>query len=310
VTPAPFHAAIADAPAGVTSVWLQAGGARIRVAWWKVGEKGTVFLLPGRTECIEKYGRAIGDLVRRGYSVITVDWRGQGLADRPLADPLSGHVGDFAEYQEDLDAMLAEADRAGLPGPRFLMAHSMGGCIGLRALVRGLPFRAAVFSAPMWGIAMAAWLRPVSWLVTTLAPPFGLAHRYAPTTGSEIYLLQAPFDGNVLTSDREMWAYMRQQVSEVPQLALAGPSLAWFGAALRECAALAALPSPALPAICALGTAEKVVDVPPVHLRMAGWANGQLDLYPGAEHEIMMETVAVRTRFFDRAVALFDANGA
>jgi lysophospholipase len=68
------------------------------------------------------------------------------------------------------------------------------------------------------------------------------------------------------------------------------------------------LPAPKVPAICALGTAEKVVDVPPVHLRMAGWANGQLDLYPGAEHEIMMEGPAVRERFFDRAAALFEAN--
>ena len=68
------------------------------------------------------------------------------------------------------------------------------------------------------------------------------------------------------------------------------------------------LPAPKVPAICAIGTAEKVVDVPPVHLRMAGWANGQLDLYPGAEHEIMMEGPAVRARFFDRAAALFEAH--
>ncbi|NJS40455.1 MAG: alpha/beta hydrolase, partial [Rhodobacteraceae bacterium] len=45
-----------------------------------------------------------------------------------------------------------------------------------------------------------------------------------------------------------------------------------------------------------------------VHLRMAGWGAGQLDLYPGAEHEIMMEGPATRKRFFDRATALFDAN--
>jgi lysophospholipase len=307
VNPAPFHAELADAPPGATAVWLKPGAMRIRVAWWKAGDKGTVVLLPGRTECIEKYGRAAGDLVRRGYSVITIDWRGQGLADRALPDPLPGHVGDFAEYQEDLDAMLAEADRAGLPEPRFLMAHSMGGCIGLRALNRGLPFRAAVFSAPMWGITMAAWLRPVAQVVTMLAGPLGLAHRYAPTTGPDAYLLQTPFEGNVLTTDREMWAYMRDQVRAVPEFALGGPSLAWLGAALAECSALAAQAAPNVPAICALGTLEKVVDVPPVHLRMAGWSNGQLDLYPGAEHEIMMEGPAVRARFFDRAAALFDA---
>ena len=306
--PAPFHAALADAPPGATCVWLQAGSARIRVAWWKAGDKGTVLLLPGRTECIEKYGRAAGDLVARGFSVITIDWRGQGLADRALPDRREGHVGDFSEYQQDLDAMLAEAGRAGLPQPFYMLAHSMGGCIGLRGLMRGLPVKAAAFSAPMWGIAMAAWLRPVATVVSALAGPLGLINRYAPSTSAETYLLQAPFAGNVLTTDREMWDYMRRQVAEVPDLALGGPSIGWLKAALHECAALGMLPAPRLPAICALGTAEKVVDVPPVHLRMAGWANGQLDLYPGAEHEIMMEGPAVRQRFFDRAAALFEAN--
>lgn len=308
VLPAPFHAALADGPPDATCVWLQSGAARIRVAWWKAGDKGTVLLLPGRTECIEKYGRAAGDLVARGYSVITIDWRGQGLADRALPDRATGHVGDFSEYQQDLDALLEEAGRAGLPQPWYMIAHSMGGCIGLRGLMRGLPVKAAVFSAPMWGIAMAAWLRPVASVISALAGPLGIVNRYAPSTSAETYLLQAPFQGNVLTTDRAMWDYMRRQVAEVPELALGGPSIGWLKAALHECAALAAQPAPKVPAICALGTAEKVVDVPPVHLRMAGWANGQLDLYPGAEHEIMMEGAAVRQRFFDRAAALFEAN--
>jgi lysophospholipase len=306
--PAPFHAGLADAPPGAVTVWAQAGAARIRLAWWKAGDKGTVLLLPGRTECIEKYGRAAGDLVARGFSVITIDWRGQGLADRALPDRMAGHVGDFAEYQQDLDALLDEAARAGLPQPWYMLAHSMGGCIGLRGLMRGVPVKAAVFSAPMWGIAMAAWLRPVASVVSALAAPLGLITRYAPSTSAETYLLQAAFQGNVLTTDREMWDYMRRQVAEVPDLALGGPSIGWLKAALQECAALATLPAPKLPAICALGTAEKVVDVPPVHLRMAGWSNGQLDLYPGAEHEIMMEGPATRSRFFDRAASLFEAN--
>jgi lysophospholipase len=306
--PAPFHDGVADAPPGAVVVWAQVGSTRIRLASWKTGQKGTVLLLPGRTECIEKYGRAAGDLVARGFSVITIDWRGQGLADRPLSDQMMGHVDDFAEFQEDLDAMLEEARRLDLPQPFYMVAHSMGGCIGLRGLMRGLPVKAAAFSAPMWGIAMAAWLRPVASVVSVLARPLGLVSRYAPSTSGETYLLQAPFAGNVLTSDREMWDYMRRQVAEVPSLALGGPSIGWLKAALAECAALAAMPAPRVPAICALGTAEKVVDVPPVHLRMAGWANGQLDLYPGAEHEIMMEGAAARKRFFDRAAALFEAN--
>lgn len=312
VQPAPFHAGVADAPPGAVVVWAQAGAgartARIRLASWKAGDKGTVLLLPGRTECIEKYGRAAGDLVARGFSVLTIDWRGQGLADRAMPDRMMGHVDDFAEFQDDLDAMLEEARRLDLPQPFYMVAHSMGGCIGLRGLMRGLPVKAAAFSAPMWGIAMAAWLRPVASVVAALAGPLGLVSRYAPSTSGETYLLQVPFQGNVLTTDREMWDYMRRQVAEVPDLALGGPSIGWLKAALRECASLAAMPAPKVPVICALGTAEKVVDVPPVHLRMASWANGQLDLYPGAEHEIMMEGPAARKRFFDRATALFEAN--
>lgn len=306
---APFHAELADAPKGAHCVWLKPGAARIRVAWWTAGKKGTVFLLPGRTECIEKYGRAAGDLIDRGFSVISIDWRGQGLADRPLADRRAGHVGDFSEYQQDLDAMLAEADRAGLPKPYFMLGHSMGGAIGLRALLRGLPFAAAVFSAPMWGIAMAPWLRPVASVVTALAGPLRFGTLYAPTTSAECYVLDTPFDENVLTGDREMWAYMRGQLEAEPQMTLGGPTITWLGLALRECAELLAAPAPKVPTICALGTLEQIVDVPKVHLRMAAWANGQLDLYPGAQHEIMMEGPSVRSRFFDRAASLFEANG-
>jgi len=308
VSDAPFYEALAESPPGVQSLWLTAGEKRIRVAIWKGGAKGTVFLLPGRTESIEKYGRAVGDLVARGYSVISIDWRGQGLSDRALPDRMAGHVEDFAEYQEDFDAMLAEAGRAKLPQPWVMLAHSMGGCIGLRALMRGLPIKAAAFSAPMWGISMAAWQRGLAQMVTSLASPLGFATRYAPTTGPESYLCQVPFEGNVLTTDREMWGYMRGQVVAVPEIGLGGPSIAWLGAALRECAALSMLSAPATPAICALGTMEKVIDVPPVHLRMAAWSNGELDLYPGAEHEILMEGPSTRRRFMERATVLFEAS--
>ena len=306
---APLFEDVADAPAGGRAVWLTASdGARIRAGLWAEGEKGTVLLFPGRTEYIEKYGRAAADLRARGYATLAIDWRGQGLAQRAYDDRLIGHVGDFAEFQRDVDALLALAEREGLPKPYYLLCHSMGGCIGLRALMRGLPFRAAAFSAPMWGISMAAWMRPLAHILGHLAGPFGQAHRYAPGTGGETYVITSPFQGNVLTTDPEMWNYMSRQVAAHPDLALGGPSLGWLHAALRECGALAAMPAPKTPAVTALGTAEKVVDVAPIHLRMAGWSNGRLDLYPGAEHEVPMETPDHRARFFDSCAALFDAH--
>jgi lysophospholipase len=305
---APYFAEVADGPPG-HAVWLTAAdGLRIRAGFWPLaGAKGTVLLLPGRSEYVEKYGRAARDLALRGYATACVDWRGQGLADRAFDDRMVGHVEDFAAYQRDVDALLAGCAAEAMPRPWFLLAHSMGGCIGLRALVRGVPVQAAAFSAPMWGIMIGAWTRPLAILLTNASRWFSFDHRYAPGTGAKTYVVEAPFAGNTLTSDPAMWDYMKQQALAHPDLVLGGPSLGWLKAALVECHALALLPSPRLPVYCALGLAEKIVDTGPVHLRMAAWPGATFDLVEGAEHEVMMETPAIRKRFFDRASALFDA---
>lgn len=308
--PAPLYTDVADGPPGGQAYWLRAtDGVRIRAAIWPGGAKGTVFLLPGRTEYIEKYGRAAADLGLRGFTTLTLDWRGQGLADRPLADKMAGHVGDFSEYQLDLDAVLKLAHNQNLPRPYFILAHSMGGCIALRALMRDLPFQAAAFTAPMWGISMAAWMRPMAIAIAMTASWLGQKHRYAPGTSSKSYVLEAPAKGNVLTTDADMYTYMRHQAGQHPDLTLGGPSMGWLHAALVECHALSLMPSPTTSTLCALGTAEKVVDTAPIHLRMQNWKNGRTDLYPNAEHEIMMETPAMRQRLFDSVAAHFVANG-
>lgn len=294
------------------SLWLRAAdGIRLRAAIWDSGSpepKGTVILLPGRTEYVEKYSSAAQDLIWRGYGVLCIDWRGQGLSDRALDDPMAGHVDRFDEYQSDLDALVQLAEARGLPRPFFLMSHSMGGCIALRGLIHGLPVKAAVFSAPMWGIAMAPWMRPAAHLIGAAARWTGQRHRYAPSTNAKSYVAAVPFQGNVLTTDPAMFDWMRRQVVTHAELSLGGPSLGWLNAALEECADLAARASPQIPCVTALGTAEKVVAAPAVHLRMARWPHGRLDLYPGAEHEVMMEPPATRARFFDAAAALFEAN--
>lgn len=304
--PAPFYSDVADGPPGGQAYWLRASdGVRIRAGIWPGGAKGTVILLPGRTEYIEKYGRAAGDLALRGYTTLSLDWRGQGLADRPLADKMSGHVDDFSQYQLDLDAVFKLAHDQNLPRPYYMLAHSMGGCIGLRALKRALPFQAAAFTAPMWGISMAAWMRPMAIAISSTASWLGQKHRYAPGTTSKAYVLDAPFAGNVLTTDAEMYGYMRAQAGQHPDLNLGGPSMGWLHAALLECQSLAMLASPDTPALCALGTSERVVDTTPVHLRMRQWPHGRIDLYPGAEHEIMMEGPVMRQRLFDSIAAHF-----
>lgn len=299
---APFFADVADAPEEAHALWREApDGVRLRVALLARGPargaSGTVLLFPGRTEYAEKYGPVARWLGGLGLAVLTVDWRGQGLSARLLPDAGVGHVVAFPDYQRDVAALLGAADALGLPEPRHLLAHSMGGAIGLRALMEGLPVASAAFSAPMWGIVMATGLRPVARALGWASRPLGLSERYAPGTGRTMHLEGAPFAGNLLTGDRETFEWLRRQVTAHPDLALGGPSLRWLGEALAEERALARLPSPAVPCLCGLGSAEGVVSAAVIRERMARWPGGRLLVVEGGRHELMMERAPLREAF-------------
>ncbi len=310
---APFFDDIAEGPRGGGAYWVKTRDhVRIRVGLWpgdgNAAQKGTVLLFPGRTEYVEKYGPAAGDLAARGYATLTVDWRGQGLADRATGDRNLGHVDHFDEFQDDIAAMLDAAEALDLPRPYFLLGHSMGGCIGLRALHRGLPVRAAVFSAPMWGILLGPGVRPFAFGLSWFSHHSKMGRNYAPGTVAETYVKSAPFDDNILTTDPDMYAFMQRQAAARPDLVLGGPSLSWLFSALTETRELMRLPPPPTPALTFLGSRERIVDTRPIHALMPQWVNGRLELVDDAEHEVLMEGPAVRARFFDQADALFTAN--
>lgn len=309
VTDAPLHHALADGPDGGVAHWLTASdGVRLRTAvWGRDAPKGSVLLFPGRTECVEKYGRTARDLYARGYATMTIDWRGQGLADRLLPNAALGHVWAFSDYQLDVAAMLAHARALGLPEPWYLLSHSMGGAIALRALIDGLQVKANAFSAPMWGIGMAPALRPVAWTVSTLSRPLGLSVLLSPGQHEVSLVLRKPFADNTLTTDRAMFDYMKAQIVGVPALHLAGPTLHWLNEALRETWALYALPSPDVPTVTFIGADESIIDPARVTDRMDRWPGGELVVLPGARHEVMMETPATRARLFDKLADHFDA---
>lgn len=243
--------------------------------------------------------------------MLAIDWRGQGLADRLLPDaPEKGHVGGLQDYQWDLHAVIDAADELGLPQPYFLLGHSMGGAIGLRAVMHEHHrFNAAAFSAPMWGIATSPLLHPFRIVLANLLGDSFLAESYPPGMTGVTYVYRDSFEKNRLTRDPGIWAWLVEQAAKHPELTLAGPTIHWVAESLLECEALASLPSPDLPCYCGLGAAEKIVHTPSVHDRMGRWPKGKLDLIPEGEHELMMEIASTRTRFFDGCAALFDQSG-
>lgn len=294
----------------MVSAWVETtDGLTIRVAHWGAdAPRGTVLLFPGRTEYIEKYGLVAAGLRARGYATATVDWRGQGLSGRIHPKPELGHVGAFRDYQADVLALLEFVRAENLPEPYYLLAHSMGGCIGLRSLQGPLPVKAVAFSAPMWGIQMTASLRSIAWSLSTASRHLGFGNLMAPGQAPQPYVLRVPFEGNTLTSDREMWDRLGDQISKHPELALGGPTLTWLNEALVEMRGLARRPSPDYPTRCWLGTEEAIVDPARVHRRMDRWPGGRLDLLEGCRHETLMESEATRTRILDTAAAHFAAH--
>jgi lysophospholipase len=307
--PAPFFANHARFDGPAETAWVETGdGVRIRLGHYAPGgdARGTVLLFPGRTEHIEKYGPTATVLTAAGWAVAVVDWRGQALSTRLVGDPMIGHVDRFTDYQHDAVALARYADALGLPGPRVLLAHSMGGAIGLRAVMDGLAVSACVFSGPMWGIQIAPTLRPVAWAVGAAGHALGLGRRRAPGTTAECYLATGPFEENTLTTDPEMWAWMQGHLHDRPELQLGGPSITWLYEALVECRRLAARPSPALPCLTVFGSEEAIVDPDAIRTRMARWPTGRLSTLHGKRHEVMMDDAETRASVLGAALALFD----
>ena len=304
---APYFPDLADGPADGAAFWLTTSDdVRIRVGHWGLdAPKGTVLLFPGRSEYVEKYGRAARDLRDRGFATVTIDWRGQGLADRLRPSRMLGHVDSFSDYQRDISAMMEHVRASGLPKPYYLLAHSMGGCIGLRSLYKALPVEACAFTAPMWGIQMASALRPVAWTLSSVSRQLRMSHLMAPGQTPDSYVLRTPFEENHLTSDPEMFAWLQEHLRQQPDMGLGGPSLRWLNESLFEMLGLARKGAPQTPALTFLGSDEAIVDTGRIRDRMKAWPGGVLVEVEGARHEIMMETPAMRGMMFDRVAEHF-----
>ncbi len=307
-SPAPLFEDVAGGPAGGAAHWLTtADGKRIRAAHWRPegDASGTVMLFPGRTEYIEKYGNAAAEFVGRGFACLSIDWRGQGLADRLLPDPRIGHVERFIDYQHDVRALVDLARQLDLPKPWHVIGHSMGGAIGLRAVLEGADFASCAFTGPMWGIFFTPIMKPLSQLTAYWGPRLGLGEKTPPTTSLESYVVAQPFKGNVLTRDPVMYQMMRDQLAAHPELALGAPSTIWLREALDECAWLMEQTAPNIPALTFLGSHEQIVDRKAIRARMANWPSGTLVEIPDGEHEVLMEAPEVRGPVFDQMAAHF-----
>ncbi|TYC75880.1 alpha/beta hydrolase [Stappia sp. BW2] len=317
-------------------------GKKIRYAHWPAAgarRKGTVTLLQGRAEFIEKYFEVIEDLRKRGFAVIAFDWRGQGGSQRLTRNPRRGHVSNFNKYKLDLRTVLKEVSLATYPGPHFALAHSTGGLVVLSDTDRlRTMLDRAVLTAPLLGLPAGTWSpglvsgyrkalriltlglfgRPglkatspkTSSLIEKVAIPaarllslFGFGRLFVPGGNAEI---SVAYEVNRQTTDRVRFERFNKVLEKAPELGVGSPTLGWLATTGRTMLALRrreAGPNIKLPCLMLAAGKDRIVSTPMIEDFVArAKATAYVEI-AGAEHELMMERDAFRDQFW----AAFDA---
>ncbi len=284
-----------------------ADGVALRFARWDVAEpaNGTVCVLPGRGEKIEKYFETVENLRSRGFCVAALDWRGQGGSGRLLRDPVKGHVGSFDDYQLDLEIFMREVVVPYCPAPHFALAHSMGAAILLdNARLGGAWFERQFLVAPMLQIALIRQPRVARATARCLSAMW--LDRFGVPARRGAYAADPPFAGNRLSSDPVRYARNVGISRAHPELDVGVPTVGWIRAAfdvmdrLAEPATARAIRQPLL--IVGAG-ADRVVSTRAIEHFGARLIAGAHIVIPGARHELLQE----RDLYREQLLAAFDA---
>jgi len=289
---------------------IKAVGASLRAARFPaapdVAAQGVCVLLNGQTEFIEKYFEVIDELRARGFSVATMDWRGQGDSTRMTQDSRKSFVGDFSEYDNDLDTllnwivapMLVEGEKP------VALAHSMGAHILLRHLVRKpASFRACVLSAPMIAISFRGQREFLVRAVTQY-------HLWRGQHAGWVWGMEArdphkvSFATQLVTSDPQRFERTQILLREHPDLRLAGATWGWLAAALRSMDWLKPKAEAITTPLLVVGAGkDRICITPQAKAFAARLPQADYVEIKTAEHEILMERNPIRAEFW----AAFDS---
>ncbi|SDO77583.1 lysophospholipase [Phyllobacterium sp. YR620] len=264
---------------------------------------GTIIILHGRNECIEKYFETIADLSARGFAVATFDWRGQGASSRYLRNAAKGFVKRFDDYAGDFELLFKSVILPDCRGPYYVLAHSAG---ALAALVAAPAFanriRRMVLIAPLLDINSSRARKLTARVIANTLRSTGLGGTYM--LGGPHVL--RPFTANEVTSDVSRYNRNCGVLESAPELAIGGPTASWIVAAAK---AIKRVTRPdyvdtiRIPTLIVAAGADTVVSTPAIERFAVQMRNTTLLTIDGARHEILQEKDLYREQFF----AAFDA---
>ena len=282
---------------------------RLRYGIWPKthgASKGTICLVHGRTEFIEKYFEVIADFQKRGFSVATFDWRGQGMSDRLVENRTIGYVDHFDDYLTDLQSFYDQILLPDCPPPFNLVGHSMGGFVSLLAAARDrMMFERMFLCAPMVSIGglplsmggMAS-LMEAACFVGLGKITIGRKDDRSPTSET--------FPGNTLTSDFTRYMRVVDMYAKCPELEISSPSVRWMASAMRAMSKAESDDFPGkikTPILMLAAARDGVVSTPAIEHLGLQLRSGRHAVIARARHEMFMETDEIRAQ----VMAAFDA---
>lgn len=281
-------------------------GVKLRYAIFRSSHsvaRGTVVLLQGRNECIEKYFETIRDLNAQGLWVAVFDLRGQGGSARLLPNLRRGHVRRFSDYEKDLSIFLTEIVLPDTRLPFFLIGHSTGALIALSAA----PYLASriermALSAPFLGLSgqvlPSGWIRVIA-RTLSLA---GLGNLQVTREPGAV-----PFDRNVVTTDPGRYHRNQAILAAHPDLGLGPPSCRWLSEAFRTMDRVSRpdhLTRITIPTLILAPTMDKLVPFAAQEALARKFRACQLIPIAGSGHEIFQERDIFRAQALG-AIAAF-----
>ncbi len=281
-------------PGAIAGTVQTPDGMSVRYARWRSlahPVNGTVLLLHGRAEYIEKMYETVTNLRQMGFEVFTLDWRGQGGSTRMLSDPRRGYVDDFDQYIVDLETCMSEIVLPDCPGPYYILAHSTGSLVALLAAPQfGNRIRRMVLCAPLLHLAISEgsqrFLKFIAGTFTTIG--LGEVFMHGGPTPDD----SRSFAGNRLTSDLDRYMRNTGFIRERPELGVGGPTAAWLFAAFR---AMDRVEDPefhsqiTIPTLLICAGGDQVVSCAAIEELGGRLRSGSCLTIDGAKHEILQE---------------------
>ncbi len=221
-------------PPGAQIVGLRTSdGLNLRAAYWRPEgiPRGTVAVIQGRAEFIEKYFEVIGELLSRGFVVASfrlararacrIACCAIAPAAMSAAAPITGSISRLS----CASCLRPTVQNRGSPSPIPWGRRRPS----IMSAAVDAPFARIVGVAPMLGINGFGGSATARHIAGTLHG-LGMGRAFIPGGGPRT-LVEKPFEDNVLTSDRRRFERSAQLIALAPALGIGDPTIGWLNAA-------------------------------------------------------------------------------